>query len=272
MEVDLSILIYPLILLIPTNSTLLLAAKIIHRLSVNKGTFRKKVFTKTSELPIVRPQFISSEDSPLKFQESGVSRKSHQHHDLLFCRLTWPPFLSPYGRHTHCCWGASEVRTGSRGDDWWSTGQPVAGEPERSTRDELKDPLETNFYEAGKSPSSSSCEKVRSQWAKLNTGPGISRKHYPVDLSFQHIFFSCSCNQRPWVHVKGHSKILSTQGSAHGALSQHFQACPALSLHSDVASWAWHSTAYLRNELAPLAWSILALLLRVWRPQVLTCI
>lgn len=166
MEVDLSILIYPLILLIPTNSTLLLAAKIIHGLSVNKGTFRKKVFTKTSELPIVRPQFISSKDSPFKFQESGVSWKSHQHHDLLFCRLTWPPFLSPYGRHTHCCWGASEVRTGSRGDDWWSTGQPVAGEPERSTRDELKDPLETNFYEAGKSPSSDSFEKVCSQWEK----------------------------------------------------------------------------------------------------------
>lgn len=89
--------------------------------------------------PRWEPKHLSCQSSGIHHLglRSGVLYKSHQHLDLLFCRLTWPPFLSPYGRHTHCCSGASEGRTGSRGGDWWSTGQLEGGGPERGTRNEL---------------------------------------------------------------------------------------------------------------------------------------
>lgn len=120
-------------LLKPPNGTLLLADK------YTDITFKTKMIPQTSELPTIR-------------LHSSILHKTHRfvHGNLgfcinhtstttffFFCRLTWPPSLSPYGRRTRCCSAASEGMTGNRGGDWWSTGPPVGEEPGKSTRNSL---------------------------------------------------------------------------------------------------------------------------------------
>lgn len=170
---------------------------------MNIITFKTRRITKTSVLPIIRSQFISPKDSPFSPQESGVLHRSRQHHDLVICRLTWPPFLSPYGRHSHCCWGVLEGMTGSRGGDLWSTGQPAGGEPGKSTVNELLESSSKPLLQfLWKSSFSGSIKP-------LNTGPGISRNLYPVNCSFQPIFLLYTSNQRPWGYGNGEGHWLT---------------------------------------------------------------